>query len=103
MISAITTGLAGLKAAETRVGVRAQNIANWQSEGYRPLVPVQTSQSSGPVVKVTRPAELSGDFPYVDIASEIVDMNVAKHAYRASAQIIRTADDMQKTLLDAFA
>ena len=103
MTSAINTGLAGLRAAETRVSVRAQNIVNWQSEGYRPLVPVQTSQSFGPVVKVTRPAELSGDFPYVDIASEFVDMNVAKYAYRASAQIIRTAGEMQKTLLDAFA
>jgi flagellar hook protein FlgE len=103
MISALNSGIAGLRAAETRVAIRAQNIVNWQSENYRPLVPVQTSQGSGPVVEVTRPAELSGDFPYVDLASEIVDMNVAKHAYRASAQIIRTADEMQKTLLDALA
>jgi hypothetical protein len=29
--------------------------------------------------------------------------DLAKHAYRASAQIIRTADEMQKTLLDALA
>lgn len=103
MISALNSGIAGLRAAETRVAVRAQNIVNWQSENYRPLAPVQTSQGSGPVVKVTRPAELSGNFPYVDLAFEIVDMNLAKHAYRASAQIIRTADEMQKTLLDALA
>ena len=103
MTSAINSGIAGLRAAETRVAIRAQNIVNWQSENYRPLLPVQTSQSGGPVVRVARPVELSGEFPYVDLAAEIVDMNIAKHAYRASAQIIRTADEMHKTLLDAFA
>ena len=103
MTSAINSGLAGLRAADARVNVRAQNIVNWQTEGYRPLVPVQTSDGAGPVVRVTRPAELTGDFPFVDIASEIVDMQLAKHAYRASASIIRTVDEMSKTLLDTFA
>ena len=103
MTSAINSGLAGLRAAETRVNVRAQNITNWLTKDYRPLEPVQTSGTDGPIVKVVRPAELSGDFPYVDLASEFVDMNVAKHAYQASAQVIRTANEMQKTLLDALA
>lgn len=103
MTSAINSGLAGLRAAELRVNVRAQNIVNAQSEGYRPYVPVQTSEGDGPVVKVTRSAELTGDFPYVDLATEIVDMQAAKHAYAASAKIIRTVDEMEKTLLDAFA
>lgn len=102
MMSALNSGIAGLRAAETRVAVRAQNIVNWQSEGYRPLVPVQTSQGEGPVVTVTRPPELSGDFPFVDLVSEFVDMRIARHAYRASAAIIRTAGEMQKTLLDAI-
>ena len=102
MTSAINAGLAGLRAAETRVAIRAQNIVNWQSEGYRPLMPVQTSQGAGPVVKVAK-AEITGEFPEVDLATEIVDMNVAKTAYAASAKIIRTVDEMQKALLDAFA
>jgi flagellar hook-associated protein FlgK len=33
----------------------------------------------------------------------MVDMNMAQHAYRASAAVIRTAGEMQKTLLDALA
>lgn len=103
MISALSIGIAGLKAAEARVSARAENIVNWQSEGYRPLVPVQTSAANGPVVKITRPADLTGDFPFVDLAAEFVDMSLAKHAYQASAKIIRTADEMQKSLLDAIA
>lgn len=103
MTTALNIGIAGLRAAEARVNVRAQNIANWQSVDYRPAVPVQTSSGEGPVVRVSRPAELTGDFPFVDIATELVDMQLAKRAYQASAKVIRTADEMSKTLLDAFA
>ena len=103
MSSALGSGIAGLRAADARVSARAINIVNWQSQNYRPLVPEQTTGSTGePVVKITR-AELSDDFPFVDLANEIVDMQMAKRAYQASAKVIRTADEMSKTLLDAFA
>ena len=102
MISAISSGLAGLRASETRVAVRAQNIVNWQSENYRPLTPVQTTEGGAPVVHV-RPAELSGELPFVDIAAELVDMRMARHAYRASAAVLRTAQEMSKTLIDTLA
>lgn len=104
MTSAINSGLAGLRAAETRVAVRAQNIVNWQSANYRPLVPLQTTTDGGaPIVRVIRPVELSGDFPFVDMAGELVDMQMAKHAYRASAAALRTAEEMSEALLDTFA
>jgi flagellar basal body rod protein FlgC len=103
MTSVLSIGVAGMRAAEMRVAARAQNIVNLHTENYRPAVPVQTSQSAGPVVTVARPVELSGDFPFIDLVSEIVDMNIAKQAYRASAEIVRTAGEMQRTLLDAIA
>ncbi len=97
------SGIAGLRAADVRASVRAQNIVNWQSQDYRPLTVQQTTGASGePVVKISK-AQLSGDFPFVDLASEIVDLQMAKRAYQASAKVIRTADEMSKTLLDAFA
>lgn len=103
MTSALAYGIAGLRAADMRVLARAQNIANWQSQNYRAVVPQQTSDANGaPVIRITR-AELSGDFPFVDLASEIVDMQMAKRAYQASAAVIRTADEMSKTLIDALA
>ena len=103
MTSAINSGLAGLRAAEARAAVRAQNIVNWQSEKYRPLTPVQTTTEAGAPIVHVRPIELSGDFAFVDIAAELVDMRMAKHAYRASANVLRTAEEMSKTLLDTFA
>jgi flagellar hook-associated protein FlgK len=104
MSNAMNVGLAGLRAAETRVQVRAQNIVNWLSEDYRPLETEQMTDAHGaPAVRVSRPPELTGDFPFVDIEAEIVDMQMAQRAYEASAKVIRTADEMSKTLLDTFA
>jgi flagellar hook protein FlgE len=103
MSSAFAYGIAGLRAAEARASVRALNIVNWQSQNYRPFIPEQTTGPAGePVVKITR-AQLSGDFPFVDLENEIVDLQMAKRAYQASAAVIRTADQMSKTLLDALA
>src|SRR5262245_23311262 len=104
MSNAMNIGVAGMRAAETRVTVRAQNIVNWQSKDYRPLQAQQTStKDGGPVVKVTRPPELQGEFPFVDLVSEMVDMQMAKHAYAASAKVVHIADEMSKTLLDTKA
>jgi flagellar basal body rod protein FlgC len=103
MATSFDIGIAGLRAAETRVAARAQIIANWQSKDYRPAVPMQTSADGGPIVRVTRPPELSGEFPFVDLTVELVDMQLAKRAYQASAKVVKTAGEMSKTLLDALA
>lgn len=104
MTDAMNIGAAGLRAAEARVNVRAQNIVNWLSEDYRPIEAEQTTDASGaPRVRVSRPPELQGEYPFVDLASELVDMKMAQRAYDASAKVIRTADEMSKTLLDAIA
>lgn len=104
MLSGINAGLAGMRAAEARFEARATNIVNWQSQNYRPLVPVQTTQGDGsPIVKVTRPEPTSPEEPGVDLAAEIVDMQNAKRSFQASALVVRTADRMTKTLLDMFA
>ena len=102
MSDIFASGIAGLRAADARATVRALNIVNWQSQNYRPLTPQQTTSASGePVVKISR-VQPSGDFPEVDLANEIVDLQMAKRAYQASAIVIRTADEMSKTLLNAF-
>lgn len=103
MLSAFAYGQAGLRAADMRASARASNIVNWQSTNYQPVEPEQTTGASGePVVKITR-TQLSSDFPYANLAGDIVDLQSAKRAYQASAAVIRTDDDMSKTLLDTIA
>lgn len=39
----------------------------------------------------------------VDLASEVVDMTLAKTAFSANVAVIKTADEMQGSLLDILA
>lgn len=101
-----------MQAAEKRVAIRAENIANVMTPGYSAAVPVQTSMAIGPVVRSERlppsrnlpdvPANLPFAGNNVDLATEIVDMQMAKVAYEANIVTLRTANDMSKTLLDMF-
>lgn len=112
MYTAITSALAGLNAASTRVAARSENIANLQTDGYRIGVPVQTATAAGPVVKVERapPDKAQTKYPgtdlvasNVDLASELTDVIVSGIAYKASAKVIRTAREMEKEALDIIA
>jgi len=112
MVTAISTALAGLNAASTRVAVRGENIANAQSEGYRVGVPVQTAQAAGPVVRVERaPADKAQTkipgtdlvASQVDLASELTDLIISGAAYKASAKVLKAASEMEKEALDILA
>lgn len=39
----------------------------------------------------------------VDLAANLVELSLAKHAYAANAAVLRTADELSGTLLDALA
>jgi flagellar hook-associated protein FlgK len=104
--------LAGLTAASARLSIRAQNIANMNTEGYRPVVPVQTAEAAGPVV---RPVQLPPDRaqqripgtdfvePGTSIEGEIVDTIETSVAYKASAKVLKTGQELDKALLDILA
>ena len=123
MISAISTGLAGLQASVARLNVAANNIVNVNSTGgasgdaYRAQEAVQTSTASGaPVVHVRDaiPAtiELFAPFlsaadedgfvelPAVDLAKEFVDLSLAENSYKAALAVIRTALELEAEALN---
>jgi flagellar basal-body rod protein FlgC len=126
-ISAI--GLSGLTTASTRVQVSASNLANMDDAaplpgsgvaGPAPFTPtrvetvslgqngVQAQLSaaqpgSAPAYRPDSPyADAKGMVaePDVDPASELVEQMQALQQYRASAALIRTNDEMQKSALD---
>jgi flagellar hook protein FlgE len=55
MVGALTYSVAGMQAASDRLSIRAHNVANVQTPGFKAAEVVQTSTGSGPVVSV-RPA-----------------------------------------------
>lgn len=95
-------GVAGLRAAQTRFAARAENIANANTPGFAAAKPEQTSTAAGPVVRVSRVEKNSDDSrgPAVDIARELVEARVAQRDFEASAQILRTEQEVSDRLLD---
>jgi flagellar hook protein FlgE len=113
MLPGVSYALAGMQAAETRVAIRAENIANVMTPGYAAAVPVQTTTAIGPVVRAERlppsrnlPTFIPPDLSFAEsvaLAEELVDLRLAKVAYEANIVTIRTADEMFRALLDIFA
>ncbi len=112
MNSALGYAVAGMNAAAKRFAIRAQNVANIQTEGYVPVTPVQTSGTGGPMVRAERlpPAYAQQKAPGTDLVvpevnleTEFADILVSKIAYKASAALIRTQREFDRTLLDMLA
>lgn len=112
MVAIQDFALAGLRAASQRIQIRAENVVNVQTEGYRPAVPVQTAQAAGPIVRAERlPPEraqsvLPGTgfvLPEVSLEAEFADILVSETAYKASASLLRTSRELDQALFDILA
>ena len=124
-VSAIA--LSGLTAAARRVEVSASNIANQSSHGalpgvdgpaaYAPLEVQLVTQAGGGVsasiAPSARAALLAYDpqsafanargyvaAPAVDLTDETLNLALASYDFAANLAVIRTADDMTRTMLE---
>ena len=127
MVSAINIALTGLDAASKHLDASASNIANLDTVGsvdgkpaaYTPVTAVQSSISNGGVQTNIIPktdaftpsyqpdspfANQDGivNVPNIDLAGEAVNLQLAKVAYKANAEVIKVAQDLDKQLLNAF-
>ena len=118
--------LSGLRAASTRLAVSANNVVNAQTTtpatpggeppaaAFQPQRVQQAALAYGgvqaravPVKPATTnlpdPSSPTGlaAFPTVNLAEEFVDQRLAVNAYKASAALIRTQDELDRSLLDA--
>jgi flagellar hook protein FlgE len=84
-----------LVAQTTVVNVAAQNIANAVTPGYT----AQAAQlvSMNPGVKVG--AIVDATSPGVDLATEFVNLILAKTAYQSSLKTVTTSDQMARALI----
>ncbi len=104
-MQAFSIAAKGMMTQVQRVNTAAQNIANAHTPGYKaqspdsPSVPAQGAAAplgaAGTGALMQAPAEPSD----VDLASEITTMIMAQRTYEANAKVLKTADDMTKSLL----
>ena len=118
MTTILGSAISGMTAATKRVEVSAQNIVNantvgtpgakGENESYKAVEPVQTTDETGaPTVRVRErdPATVSGFAPNnplanVDLASEIINQNLALHSYKANVKMFEVWNELQKVTLD---
>ena len=120
MGNAMSISVSGMQAASMRLEAAASNIVNMDSGGYRPVSVAQSPAPDGGVTTSLQPvtpaallaynpaspyANVQGMVakPNVDMATEIVNMKLARHSFQASIQAYKAASQMFKTLLDATA
>ena len=102
MSTVISTGVAGMRAAEMRAEIRAVNIVQAPVRDAKQFVPVQTSRATSPVVRAQPLIDQPPRGAFSTLAEDIVDLKMATHAYRASAAVVRTGAEMERTLLDTL-
>lgn len=109
----------GLAAASHRAATAAHNLVNARSgspaaapyEGHMPQQSVQQSVGTGGVRALSQPVDpayVQGTgpdggsvlYPNVNETAEIVRLQDAGRSYEASASLIRTHDEMSRTLID---
>ncbi|WP_340149785.1 flagellar basal body rod C-terminal domain-containing protein [uncultured Sneathiella sp.] len=127
MTTILGSAISGMTAAAKRAEVSAQNIVNIDSvgspgakgenESYKAIEPVQTTDETGaPTVKVRErdPATVNAfvpnnplandeglvESPNVDLASEIINQNLALHSYKANVKMFEVWNELQKVTLD---
>lgn len=91
-----STALSGMLAAQQRLGAAGHNIANAATPGFRRQTVDSAPQAGGGVTTTVRTADAPGEY----LATDVVGLMTAKHAFGANLQVFRTQDAMLGRLLD---
>jgi flagellar hook protein FlgE len=90
------SALSALTAYGTGLGVTANNIANMNTKDFRPARTIMEEDVNAGV-KVTLSQSRDGE---VDLAKEMTDMIIEKHAIQANIKTLQTADQVLRSLID---
>lgn len=89
----------GIQAAQTRLGVAANNIANSQTDDFKRQVAQANARADGGVVVKISSAATQGN----DQVQDVVDQLSAKQSFAANIAVLKNADKMLGSLLDTKA
>lgn len=110
--NALNNGLSGMRAAQSALDVSSHNIANMNTQGFKPQQIVQSENSTGGVSTAVRaPAAKSIDTAGkpeaaasgTDAATEMVNSLQFRATFDLNAKMVKTADEMLGTLVNTKA
>ena len=117
MISSISNNLSALKAFGTGLAVKANNIANSDSENFKKSRAINTEGENGEVKTEIRKVDPDNELPSinsrdnvsesqpsnVDLTEEIPGMIVDQRGFEANLKAIKTKEEMLGSVLDIIA
>jgi flagellar hook protein FlgE len=98
-VNTLSIAQSGLQAAQARLNVSANNVANAQTEGFRRDQVQAVAQADGGVRTQVSKMPQSG----ADLMQDLLDQKSATYAFKANLQTVKTADEMMGRLLDVRA
>jgi flagellar hook protein FlgE len=100
-LSALNTGLSGLKAYQGALDSSAHNIANAGTPGFSPQqATFQEANTGGVLVTISQQGSTASKESSTDLADELVNSMQDQLGFDFSAKIIKTMDAVLGTLID---
>lgn len=103
------TLISALRANSTLLANASSNVANMNSQDYKPLRTAITEGATGGIETVTTrsveqgaPTEDGHQASTVDLPREFSDMILAQRGFESALAAIRTREDMMADLMEAF-
>ena len=111
MITHVSTPLSGLKDSQARIQASAHNTSNVTTDAFARQAVTSAETRSGGVTSSVHTVELTaqgksiaaslpGAQNNVNVVSETVDRIAAQRSFEANANVVRTQDQLAKSLLD---
>jgi len=93
----MSNSLTAIKAYSTMLGNTANNVANINTEAYKPVQTTMVESAGGGVTALTTRGQNADS---VDLSQEAVSLITAKNSMQASMVVVKTAVEMQKNVVD---
>lgn len=100
MADSINSSLSAIGAYTTMMNNSAQNIANLNTEPYKPRETVMQDTVAGGVSALT---VRNQNVDRVDLSKEAVDLKVAEYGIKANLSVLKREQEAQKTIIDIIA
>ncbi|MBN1625080.1 MAG: hypothetical protein JW944_01035 [Deltaproteobacteria bacterium] len=114
MIAAISNTVSAINAFEKKMAVTSNNVANWQTEGFKKSraeleegeagavkVDISVVDTPGSIVAVEENNGIvEKEMSNVDLAEEIPQTIIAQTGFEANLKVLKTQDEMLGSLLD---
>ena len=110
MISALSNAVAAIKAFEKKMAVTSNNVANWQTEGFKKSRVDMKEGEAGAVTVDISVVDTPGSIVAVEENNGIVEKElsneeipqtiIAQTGFEANLKILKTEDEMMGSLLD---